>query len=170
MKLTPLGSPFSFVLSLTSGSVGMNNNTGSLFSIFHSQQESDVENCFHIPGEYEKRDVSVYIQDIGAQYSLIKLYAEEVRLVFFSSSNAQMPENGDELFGEVDILIFDKSSEGLSDTEAKKLLEKIDPRVIIFSKESSEFVKKIGFSTQEVEDFSFSRALLPTEKTEFYMM
>ncbi|MEI7511192.1 MAG: hypothetical protein WCJ84_03485 [Candidatus Peregrinibacteria bacterium] len=170
MKLSPDGSPFSFSLAVSTGTIGINNTKGSLFSVFLQEQAEDQEKYFHIPGEYEKADIAAYLIHMGAKYFLGKLYAEEVHIAFFSSEGATLPENVDEVFGEVDILVFEKSPEGISDSEAKKMLEKIDPRIVVFSKDSLDFAKKSGFVVEAVETLSFTRVSLPMEKTEFYVM
>jgi hypothetical protein len=171
MKISPLSSPFSFLLDTKEGKVSVNETSDGVFSLFMTEQENDEKNILHWPGEYEKNGVAAYLVDLGGERFLGKMHAENMNFAFLSSGKIKNLADHEESFGAVDILLFEKGEDGPGDAEMKKFLETLDPRVVIFVGEAAKsFAQKSGFAVEEKTEISISRSSLPSDKTEFYGM
>lgn len=170
MKISALSNPFSFVLETKNGSVFINSEGKGLFSLFLSEQPEDKKGLLHWAGEYEIGGVAAYLVNIGDEKFLGKLNAEDVNFAFFSYSSGKLNDEITENFGSVDILVLEKIGDS-NDTELKKFIEKIDPRVIIFcGLNANLFAQKSGFSITQTSDIPCSKSSLPIDRTDFYSL
>lgn len=160
-----------FVVETKTATVGINTPKGDI-SIFSAYQpETNNDTTIHWPGEYETKGVSVFISPVIEKESLVKIFAEGIRVVFFSDTSLHtVSEKEIEFFGNTDILLCTKTAEGgISSAEYKKLIEKIDPRVIVAGDEASAaMLKSFSFPVQEVSKYSVVVDKLPMDTSEYY--
>lgn len=171
MNLERVGEGISFKLSTKQGEIGINEINENL-SVFLSTQEIDKKTFIHWPGEYEIKGVSFFVTPTFGKYSIVKIFIEKVRFVFFCDENTS--DLSDELldsFGETDVLCIEKSKDGLSQKQMKDLIEKIDPRILIACKgETAEKMKDYSFPFENVDKLSISHSSLPNETSEYKIL
>ena len=167
-----------YILQTKNNKVGINVDTGDM-QIFLSEQKKDKSGLFHWAGEYEMNGTSFFLSKPIGKYSLGKIFVEGVRFVCFNDEG--ITEVTDELvksFGNTDILIIEKSEPsetgeetGLKKSDLKKLIEKVDPRVLISAKGKTEAVlKEFSYPLQKVENYTTSKASLPSDISEYIIL
>ena len=167
-----------YILQTKNNKVGINVDTGDM-QIFLSEQKKDKSGLFHWAGEYEMNGTSFFLSKPIGKYSLGKIFVEGVRFVCFNDEG--ITEVTDELvksFGNTDILIIEKSEPneageetGLKKSDLKKLIEKVDPRVLISAKGKTEAVlKEFSYPLQEVENYTTSKSSLPSDISEYIIL
>jgi len=177
MKISTLDSPFSFLLKTEYGDLSVNKK-GENLSLFLEEQKKDVEKVFHWPGEYEMGGIAMFIQDIGGTNNIGKVFVEHMRVVFFTDENLKTGENTEvsqeslkNAFGNTDILIFKKGENGLTESQIKKLIDEIDPQVLVATGiETKELFKKMALPVMAKDSLSFTKKSLPQEHTEYYSL
>lgn len=162
----------SFLLDTKTASVGINTK-GKDISLFSSFQSDEfAASNINWPGEYETKGVSVFVSPVYGTHSALKIFAEGIRISYFSDDG--FTGNAEELvefFGNTDVLIVAKSENGIADAEYKKIIEKIDPRVILCAGEISEkMLKGFSFPLQMVAKISITPEKLPAEISEYYCL
>jgi hypothetical protein len=171
MNLERIGEGISFKLSTKDGEIGINTLNDNL-SVFLSIQDIDKKTCIHWPGEYEIKGVSFFVSPNFGKYSIVKVFLEKVRFVFFCDENIN--ELSDDLldtFGETDILCIEKSKEGLTQKEMKDLIEKVDPRILIACKgETANKMKDYSFPFETLDKLLVSNSSLPNETSEYKVL
>lgn len=172
MQLIRNGEGISFQLSTKVGAVGIGSTGKSDISVFLTDQGNDQENMLHWPGEYEINGLAFLIAQPVGSHSVVKIFSEGVRFAFFNDDGVK--EVSDDLiagFGNTDVLVIEKSDNGLSKGDMKKLIEKIDPRMIVIPQGSTVEVFKdynLPFSTEEKLNISYSG--LPKEHSEYVIL
>jgi hypothetical protein len=167
MEVTTLDNPFSFRIKTSSGEIWINKQGAPLFSIL--LQETEEEDVISWQGEYDRASIAIKLINIQGKYSLATIVVEGMRISFFSTEGMVFSEELIKQMGNIDILFFERQGESISDSQAKKILEEIDPRVIIVPIQTTEsFMKKNGFPLESLEKISLSKSSLPEEKTLFY--
>lgn len=167
-----------YILQTKNNTIGVNVDCGDM-QIFLSEQKKDKTGLFHWAGEYEMNGTSFFLSKPIGKYSLAKIFVEGVRFVCFNDEG--ITEITDELinaFGNTDILIIEKSAEsedgsttGLKKSDVKKLIEKVDPRVLISAKGKTEsVVKEFSYPFQETKSYSVTKASLPSDISEYIIL
>lgn len=170
MKFERLEGDFTFSLTTKQGKIFVNTE-GEDLSVFLNEQKKDKENLLHWPGEYEKNGVATFLSDIGGEKFLGKIFVEHVRVVFFSDSGVEYTEELSKEFGNTDVLVFQKGENGLTESQTKKLLESIDPRMLIgLTGSTMDFLKKLSLPVLPKESLTFTKSTLPAEHTEYYVV
>lgn len=175
MKISTLhNAPFSFLLETENGNISINTK-GENISVFLSEQNNDEEKIFHWPGEYEIEHNAIFLQEISAKYFLGKIFAEHIRVVFFTDEETkESTENTEDLskkFGNTDVFIFQKGENGLTENQVKKLIEEVDPRALVATgNETIALFKKLALPIIAKEKLSFTKSNLPSEHTEYYSL
>ena len=181
MKLTrdpSTDSGIAYILQTKKNKIGINIDTGDM-QIFLSEQTKDKKGLFHWAGEYEMNGTSFFLSKVGGKHSLAKIFVEGVRFVCFNDEG--ITEVTDELvkiFGNTDVLIIEKSAPnesgeetGLQKSDLKKLIEKIDPRVLISAKGKTEMVlKEFSYPFQDMENYSITKTSLPSDISEYIIL
>ena len=171
MKISTLDSPFAFSLSSEFGDISIN-EYGENISVFLQEQKKDKDKVFHWPGEYEMGGIAIFLQKVGGRSALGKIFVEHIRTVFFTDEDLSTLENTDtlkEAFGNTDILIFKKGENGLSESQIKKLIDDIDPQVLVATGiETKELFKKMSLPLIAKDTLSFTKKSLPQEHTEYF--
>lgn len=166
-------SPQSFLLETKTANISINNTLGDV-SVFSAFQEGVEENTtLHWPGEYEVKGVSVFISPVQGDESVVKIFSEGIRIVIFSDEG--WPEKYDEkilsYFENTDVLICLKKENGIPDNEYKKLIEKIDPRILITPEGHPEkVITSFSFPLQKISKLSITADKLPTNVSEYYTL
>ena len=125
------------------------------------------------------KGTSFFLSKPVGDFSLGKIFVEGVRFVCFNDKGVS--EVTDELiksFGNTDILLLEKSElsesgeeTGLKKADLKKLIEKVDPRILIASKGyTEEILKEFSYPFQEVENYSVTKASLPQDISEYIIL
>lgn len=171
MKISSLSSDFSFLLETKQTNIGVNEKTTDL-SIFLQEQANETgKTVVHWPGEYEKKGVGMFLSDLGSKNYLAKVFAEHVRVVFFSSENVKYTPELKDSFGNTDILVLSYVGDSVSKSDIKHLIEAVDPRILIGSGESTEkLFSDISLPVQKKDSLSISKTSLPSEHTEYYIL
>ncbi len=167
-----------YILQTKENKVGINVESGDM-QIFLSEQKKDKNGLFHWAGEYEMKGTSFFLSKSLGKYSLGKIFVEGVRFVCFNDEG--LTEVTDELvksFGNTDILLIEKSKPndkgeetGLKKSDLKKMIEKIDPRVLICAKGYTETIlKEFSYPFQNVENYSITKASLPSDTSEYIIL
>ncbi len=163
----------SFLLDTKTASIALNQLGGdiAIFSTFQEGEEN--HSVFHWPGEYETKGVSVFISPVLESQSIVKIFAEGIRVVLFSDKN--LSGYSDEIllpyFENTDILICSKEENGIADSAYKKLIEKIDPRIIIATEGlTTKTLSSFSFPLQSTAKISLNQEKLPTDTTEYYSL
>ena len=181
MKLTRDSSSESgiaYILQTKKNKIGINVDAGDM-QIFLSEQKNDAKGLFHWAGEYEMNGTSFFLSKPAGKHSLAKIFVEGVRFVCFNDEG--ITEVTDELvktFGNTDVLIIEKSAPnesgeetGLKKSDLKKLIEKVDPRVLISSKGKTELVlKEFSYPFQDTQNYSITKASLPSDTSEYIIL
>lgn len=171
MKLTRQQDGLSFLLTTKNQTVGINTEKGDL-QLFLSEQQADSDGLFHWPGEYERNGVSFFITPPFGEASLGKVFVEGVRFVFFTDNGLR--ELSDELlksFGNTDVLIIEKTEDGLSKGDMKKLIEKVDPRILIACEGyTANLLKEYSFPFTPSQGLSVSKSSLPNDISEYIIL
>ncbi len=181
MKLTRDSSKdegIAYILQTKKNKIGINIDAGDM-QIFLSEQKTDKDGLFHWAGEYEMKETSFFLSKPIGKYSLGKIFVEGVRFVCFNDEG--ISEVTDELvkaFGNTDILIIEKSAQnedgtetGLKKSDLKKLIEKVDPRVLISTKGITEHVlKEFSYPFQETKNYSVTKTSLPSDTSEYIIL
>ncbi|MGC9031365.1 MAG: hypothetical protein ACP5H7_01165 [Minisyncoccia bacterium] len=82
------------------------------------------------PGEYETKDVFVYLFFIEPKVYFIKIVSENIKISHLNSfSKKDLPEEIIEKLGQIDILFF--SLESLNPKEASALVSQLEPKIAI---------------------------------------
>lgn len=161
----------SFILQTKKDSIGVNCENGDL-QIFLSEQKKDTKGVFHWPGEYEMNGVSFFLSPLEGNQSIGRIFVEGVRIVLFKDSGLTAVD--DELlalFGNVDVLLIEKSDDGLNKADMKKLLEKIDPRILIASQGKTAIaLKEYSYPFVEEKSVNITKASLPSEVSEYIIL
>lgn len=163
----------SFRLATKTASVGINTADADL-SIFSSFQGNDASDAWiHWAGEYEQKGVSVFIAQPVGDHSVVKIFCEGIRVVLFNDTGMTegFSESLVEQFGNTDIFIAIKGENGLSDADYKKLIEKVDPRIIVASAGKTEgMLRGFSFPLQNVSSVNITQEKLPSEVSEYYTL
>lgn len=171
MKLTRDESGLSFTLKTKNALVGINSTKGDM-QLFLTEQSKDSKGLFHWPGEYEMEGISFFLSPLVGDFSIGRLFIEGVRIVCFNDKG--LTEVTDDLlktFGNADVLIVEKSDEGLNKADMKKLLEKVDPRILIACKGSTAIaLKEYSYPFTESESVTISKSSLPNEISEYIIL
>jgi hypothetical protein len=173
MKISRLSNPFSFCITSSEGKIFINDTakTPENISVFLAEQAEETKNLFHWAGEYEVGGVAIFLQDIGSEKMIGKVFTDQVRIVFLSDEGLKSTENIIQKIGNTDVLVFEKGENGLTESETKKLLEEIDPRAMIAAgSKTVELFKKMALPVVAKEEISISHSSLPTEHTEYYSL
>ncbi|HIQ56534.1 TPA: hypothetical protein EYG96_00640 [Candidatus Gracilibacteria bacterium] len=167
-----------YILQTKKNKIGINTESGDM-QIFLSEQKKDKNRLFHWAGEYEMKGTSFFLSKPIGKFSLGKIFVEGVRFVCFNDEG--LTEVTDELvkaFGNTDILLIEKSGKnekgeetGLKKADLKKLIEKVDPRVLIAAKGYTELaLKEFSYPFQETENYSVTKASLPMDISEYIIL
>lgn len=161
----------SFILETKKDKIGINCHKGEL-QIFLSEQKKDAKGLFHWPGEYEMNGISFFLSPPEGNQSIGRIFVEGVRIVLFNDSGIN--EVNDELikfFGNVDVLIVEKSDDGLNKADMKKLLEKIDARILVACQGSTAIaLKEYSYPFSTSETINITKASLPSDISEFVIL
>jgi len=173
MKISTLpdsSHPFAFTIETELGNITINEK-GENISVFLSEQSKDEDKVFHWPGEYEMGGIAMFLQNVGASSFIGKIFVEQVQVVFFTDENLKNAENTDSIkdaFGNTDVLIFQKGENGLTDTQIKKLIDDIDPQLLVATgMATKELFKKMALPMVAKDKLSFTKKSLPQEHTEY---
>ncbi len=171
MKISTLESPFSFLLSTEFGEVSLNEK-GKNISVFLNEQKKDNdEKIFHWPGEYEMGGVAVFLKNIGGDSNIGKVFVERIRVVFFTDEGLTSADDMVAKIGNTDVLIFQKGENGMTEAQIKKLIEEIDPQVLVATGiKTKELFKKMALPVIAKDTLSFTKKSLPQEHTEYYSL
>lgn len=170
MKFERLENGFSFDITTKEGNIMINSQGGDL-RVFLTEQKKDEKDTLYWPGEYEKNGVAVFLTDLGGESMLGKIFVEHIRVVFFTDSGVEYTDELANEFGNTDILVFEKGQNGLTESQTKKLLESIDPRVLIGTAgPTMDFLKKLSLPVLPKESLTFTKSSLPDEHTEYYIL
>lgn len=140
--------------------------------LFASPQNGEDSQAISWPGEYDHDGVS--IRAIGKSDSVQISYiitAEGIRCGFMSSPLQEFSEAEEEAIGDLDVLVFPADDV----KKAQKLLENIDPRVVIpiatgDVKSFREVLAACGGTSEEVTEVKLKKGSLPTETREVYVL
>jgi len=173
MKISTGEAAFSFHIKTEFGDISLNEK-GENLSVFLNEQKKDKDKVFHWPGEYEMGGIAIFLQNIGAKSFIGKVFVEQVRVVFFTDEDLKNAEDETSLkdaFGNTDVLIFKKGENGLTETQVKKLIDDIDPQILVATGiETKELFKKMALPVQAKESLTFTKKSLPQEHTEYYSL
>lgn len=153
-------------------SINLSGEDVSLFTTFQ-EKESKNSNTLHWSGEYETKGISVFISPVLQTSSIAKIFAEGVRIVVFHDENLkEFPEEKFlSYFENTDILLCIKGENGLENANYKKLIEKIDPRMIICAEgETQEILHSFSFPLQNIVKLNITQEKLPIDTTEYYTL
>jgi len=136
-------------------------------------QEGDSNDQISWPGEYDFGGVTIRAMGKGEndQVSYI-ITAEDMRCGFMSAPLFELTEADTEVIGDLDVLVVPAG-----DVKAvQKLLEEVDPRVIIPVKTGDEKSYRDvlaacgGKDLEEVKEVKLKKSTLPTETREVYVL
>ncbi len=161
-----------YTLQTKHNTIGINVDTGDM-QIFLQEQEHDKKGLFHWPGEYEMNNTSFFLSKPIGKCSLGKIFVEGVRFVCFNDEGlTEVTDDLIQTFGNTDILLIEKSEHsGLKKSDLKKLIEKVDPRVLISSRGYTEnILKEFSFPFKKEEQYSVTKISLPNENSEYIIL
>lgn len=164
----------SLTLSTKTKSVDIGFSGKSDISVFSSIQETEESNMLHWPGEYEINGIAFLISQPFGKKSIIKIFSEGVRFTFFCDENiTEITEDLIQSFGNTDILFLEKSTQekSLSKGNIKKLIEKIDPRILIIPQgNTADAFAEYNFPFISKEKLVITYSSLPKEHTEYIIL
>lgn len=172
MKITRNSSDiFAYEVDSSLGKIGIN-QVGKDLSVYLSQQpEGKTREILHWPGEYEINGVSVFLQLVGGENFLAKIFVEGVRVVFFNDTGVSELGDVHKFFGNTDVLVLGKDSQGLAKADMKKLIEKVDPRVLIGASGNTEaMLKDFSFPLDYSDSVKITKSSLPSDQSLYFIV
>ncbi|MCF7846674.1 MAG: MBL fold metallo-hydrolase [Candidatus Gracilibacteria bacterium] len=133
----------------------------------------DAKKVLSLPGEYEISEILVKGFQPKQGRVTFKITMEDIAVAHFPAITL-VPEAKfiDRLGENVDVVLL-PLGEDLTPKTAKKLIEEIDPRVVIFGGDPQFFpeIKEMtGAQILEENSVDISRSKLPEEKTEYWIL
>jgi hypothetical protein len=144
-----------------------------IFTIFNAesnQEDFASKKAINWPGEYELEGVLVKSFNTEKNQLAHFFKIEDVRFGFLNDLSIVLNEEQLEPLVNSDVLFLPKTSSGLKNKELKKIVEEIDPRIIILMGETAlfpELLKELGSEpVQSQQEYAISVKNLPVEHTE----
>ena len=176
MKITRQGN-FTFALTDKKQTVFLNpsdkmsdkNLALSIFSEF--EKAGDFSPAVDWPGEFEYAGISV--KSFNTRENGLAQFFEfnGVRFGLLGDLKKIISEEKLEPLVNADVLFLPKTADGMSNKELKKLLEEIDPRIIVLCGEDllfADLLKELGSAPlAATEDFEITKEKLPQDHSVF---
>ena len=138
----------------------------ALFMTNSYGKEFKKTRMFTWPGEYEMADCLVRAFESDGRFTVFVVQVEDIHIVHLGKATAISPELIDFL-RQVDILVFPFDEGGIEPKGAKKIIEKIDPRVLLPIGAKREAIFPLfGSAAESVPFYKTTRASLPQDKME----
>jgi len=141
--------------------------------LLSSSNGKDDRHTISWPGEYDYDGIAIRAMGNGEsdQVSYI-ITAEGMRCGFISSPMREFTEEEEEVIGDLDVLVVPADDV----KKVQKLVEEVDPRVVIPLKTSDEkvFAEVLaacgGKDAEKVSEVKLKKSGLPTESREVYVL
>ena len=115
------------------------------------------------PGEYEVADVQAQGEKVGT----FIFQSEDIKIGYLNHINKPLTDEELEKVDDVDVLLVPVGEGNLSFSEATKIVNQIEPKIVIpiFCSDPEAFVKQAGWPSQIVEVLKISSSTLPSGET-----
>jgi len=143
----------------------------SIFSEQNFQENFQKKPVVNWPGEFEFKEITVK-SFATRENGLGQIFRfEDINFGFLGDLKKLISQEKMEPLSNTDVLFLPKTNDGMSNKDLKKLIEEIDPRIVILAGEENlfnELLKELGASSLErKESFTISKSKLPSDHTEF---
>ena len=136
-------------------------------------KEGDSNNEISWPGEYDFGGITIRAMGKGENDQVnYVITAEDMRCGFMSAPIFELTQSDTEIIGDLDVLVIQAG-----DAKAvQKLLEEVDPRVVIPVKAGDEKAYREvlaacgGKDLEEVKEVKLKKSTLPTDTREVYVL
>ena len=167
----------SFKISAKNGNVFVNSaeeidDEKTVVAIFSSEQNLENKKVVDFPGEFEIAEIAVkskFLRDENLS-SIFKI--ENVNFGFLGDLRKIVSIEKLEFFANCEVLFLPVFADGIGKKDLKKIVEEIDPKIVIFAGEPAEFesvAAEFG-GAEKLENLEISKTKLPADKTLFYIL
>ncbi len=136
--------------------------------------EQDTKKVLNLPGEFEISNILAqgFFTD-NRENIVYKIIFDEIAIINFGNLGEVPTSKFYEVLGEnVDVLII-SLSENFNHKDAKALVDKVDPRMVLFGGDVAQYpkiIENLGAKTLETSNIKITRNGFADDKTEIYVM